>query len=41
MITNEIISRAIDYILQHISEELSIEDVAEYCHFSKFHFSRM
>ena len=41
MITNEIINRAIDYILQHINEELSIDDVAEYCHFSKFYFSRM
>jgi len=41
MITNEIINHAIDYILQHINEELSVDDVADYCHFSKYYFSRM
>ena len=40
-ITNETVSHAIDYILQHIGEELSVEDVAAHCHFSKYHFSRM
>ncbi len=41
LITNETINRAIDYILQHINEELSVEDVAAHCHFSKYYFSRM
>lgn len=41
MIKNETINHAIDYILQHIHEELSVDDVAAYCHFSKYHFSRM
>lgn len=41
MITNEAVNRAIDYILQHVDEELTLEDVAEYCHFSKFYFSRL
>lgn len=41
MITNEVINQAIDYIMNHINEEIQIEDVAEYCHFSKFYFSRM
>lgn len=41
MIKNETINHAIDYILQHINEELSVDDVAAYCHFSKYHFSRM
>ena len=41
MITNEAINRAIDYILQHIDEEIRIEDVAEHCHFSKFYFCRL
>ena len=41
MITNEIINQAIDYILQHIEEALTLEDVASYCHFSKFYFSRL
>lgn len=41
MITNEIINQAIDYILHHIGEEIQIEDVANYCHFSKYYFSRL
>lgn len=41
MITNEIVNAAIDYILQHIDEELTLENVAQYCHFSKFYFSRL
>lgn len=41
MITNETINHAIDYILQHINEELSVDDVAAHCHFSKYYFSRM
>ena len=34
MITNETINHAIDYILRHINEELSVGDVASHCHFS-------
>lgn len=41
MITNEIINRAIDYILQHIEEEISVETVAEQCHFSKYYLCRI
>ena len=41
MITNEMVNQAIDYIMQHIGEEITIEDVADYCHFSKFYFSRI
>lgn len=41
MIANELVSRGIDYILQHIDEEISIEDVANHCHFSKYYFSRI
>lgn len=41
MITNESVNHAIDYILQHINEELSVDDVAAHCHFSKYYFSRM
>ena len=40
-ITNETINHAIDYILEHINEDLSVDDVAAHCHFSKYHFSRM
>ena len=41
MITKEAVNQAIDYILQHIGEELTLEDVAGYCHFSKYYFSRL
>ncbi|MDE7267028.1 MAG: AraC family transcriptional regulator [Lachnospiraceae bacterium] len=40
-ITNETINHAIDYILEHINEDLSVDDVAAHCHFSKYHFNRM
>lgn len=36
----ELIHQSIDYIIQHIDEDLSIEDVAEHFHFSKFYFCR-
>lgn len=41
MITNEMVNRAIDYILRHIGEDIRVEDVAEYCHFSQYYFSRV
>lgn len=41
MITNEAVNRAIDYILTHISEEISVEEVANYCNFSKYYFCRL
>lgn len=41
MITNEAVNRAIDYILEHIQDGLSVGDVAAHCHFSKYYFSRM
>ena len=36
----ELIHQSMDYIIQHIDENLSIEDVAEHFHFSKFYFCR-
>jgi len=41
MIKNEYINRAIDYILTHINEDLTVEDIARHCNFSKHYFSRM
>lgn len=41
MITNEAVNQAIDYILKHIEEEITLGDVAGHCHFSKFYFSRL
>lgn len=41
MITNKLVNQSIDYIMRHLDEEISIEDVAAYCHFSKYYFSRV
>ena len=41
MLTNEVVNQAINYIMEHINEDIKIEDVADYCHFSKFYFSRI
>lgn len=41
MITSEAVNQAIDFILQHIEDEISLEDVAAHCHFSKYYFSRL
>jgi AraC family transcriptional regulator len=41
MITNKLINQSIDYIIRHLDEEISIKDVADHCHFSKYYFSRV
>lgn len=41
MIENEIVNKAIEYIFEHIDEKLTVDEVAQYCHMSKFHFSRL
>lgn len=41
VITNKSVNKAIDYILRHLNEKVSVGDVAAHCHFSKYHFSRM
>lgn len=41
MITNETINHAIDYILQHSEEDVTLEEVASHCHFSKYYFCRL
>lgn len=41
MIDNEHVNRAIEYILSHITEEISAEEVAGYCNFSRTYFSRL
>lgn len=40
MIKKELINQSIDYIIQHFDEGISIEEVADYFHFSKFYFCR-
>ncbi len=41
MIVNELMNRSIEYIIQNLDEEISIEDVANHCYFSKYYFSRV
>lgn len=40
-IENEAVNQAIAYICEHQNEKISIEDVADYCGYSKFHFCRL
>ncbi len=35
------VNRAIDYILNHINENISIDEIATHCSFSKYYFSRL
>lgn len=41
MITSEVVNQAINYIMEHIGDEIKIEDVAKHCNFSKYYFSRI
>lgn len=41
MIANEYINRAIDYILNHINENITVDEIAAHCNFSRYYFSRM
>ncbi len=40
MIKREVINQSIDYIIEHLDEKLTLEDVAEHFHFSKYYFDR-
>lgn len=40
-ISSEVINKAIDYIFEHIEEEITVDDVARYCSYSKYHLTRM
>lgn len=35
------INKSINYIINHLEEELTVEKVAEHCHFSKYYFNRL
>jgi len=41
VIINEVVNEAISYILTHIGEPLTVNEVAVHCHFSKFYFERI
>jgi len=40
MIDRELINKSMDYIIEHYEEGISVEEVAEHFHFSKFYFCR-
>lgn len=37
----KIVNQAIDYILDHLDEPISVQDVADYCYVSRYHFNRI
>lgn len=41
MVKNQLVNKAIDYIMDNLDEKISIDDVAKHCNTSKFHFSRV
>lgn len=41
MSKKELVNQSIDYILQHLNEDIAVDDVADYVHFSKYYFCRM
>lgn len=41
MIKNERVRRGIDYIVEHLEADISVDDVAAFCNYSKFHFERV
>lgn len=40
-IRNAVINKAINYIFEHIDEEITVDDVARHCSYSKYHLMRM
>ena len=40
-IRKAVINNAINYIFDHIDEEITVDDVANYCSYSKYHLTRM
>lgn len=40
-IRKAVINKAISYIFEHLEEDITVEDVAEYCCYSKYHLTRM
>ena len=40
-IQSEVINKAISYIFNHIDEDITVDDVARYCSYSKYHLMRM
>lgn len=40
-IQSSVINEAINYIFSHMDEEITVDDVAQHCGYSKYHLSRM
>ena len=40
-IRKAVINQAINYIFEHIDEDIMVEDVAKYCSYSKYHLMRL
>ena len=40
-IQNAVINKAINYIFEHIEEDITVDDVAKHCAYSKYHLMRM
>ena len=40
-IESTVINNAINYIFEHLDEEITVEDVAEHCAYSRYHLTRM
>lgn len=40
-IQNAVINKAISYIFEHIEEDITVDDVAKHCAYSKYHLMRM
>ena len=40
-ICSAVINKAINYIFDHIDEEITVDDVANYCSYSRYHLTRM
>ncbi|MGN1343449.1 MAG: GyrI-like domain-containing protein [Traorella sp.] len=41
LIENRIINKAINYIFEHLDEDITVDDVAKHCGYSKYHFMRL
>ena len=40
-IRSEVSNKAINYIFDHIDEDITVDDVAQYCSYSRYHLTRM
>ena len=40
-IRSVVINKAINYIFNHIEEDITVDDVARHCAYSKYHLTRM